>query len=179
MRRRSKIRDFFSTLLILGIMAAGSAWLAKRNEVNLKGQYKVIDGDSLVVNGQEIRLLGIDAPEYRQACSLKNGSSYPCGKQSRAHLAKFAKMGELKCRGWEEDKYQRLLAICYSNDLELNSQMVRDGWAVSYGDYESEEADAQKRQVGVWQGDFDNPSHWRENARDAHSISLFSNFSLW
>lgn len=179
MRTRSKIRDFFSTLFILTLMAGGSVWLAKQNEVNLKGQYKIIDGDSLIVNGQEIRLLGIDAPEYRQECSLKDGSSYPCGKRSRAHLSKFAKSGELNCKGWEEDKYQRLLAICYANSLELNSQMVLDGWAVSYGDYEREEADAQKRNAGVWQGDFESPSSWRESAKEAHSISFLSNFSLW
>ena len=58
-------------------MAGGSVWLAKQNEVNLKGQYKIIDGDSLIVNGQEIRLLGIDAPEYRQECSLKMAPSIP------------------------------------------------------------------------------------------------------
>ena len=33
---------------------------------------KVIDGDSIVLNGTEIRLEGIDAPEYKQICHDKN-----------------------------------------------------------------------------------------------------------
>ena len=179
MRRRSKIRDFFSTLFLFGLLAIGSAWLAKQNEVTLLGQHKIIDGDSLVVKGQEIRLLGIDAPEYRQTCTLKTREIYPCGKQARLHLVKLANSGELRCKGWEEDKYQRLLAICDVNGVELNSSMVSDGWAVSYGDYEVEESNAKKLGVGVWQGGFESPYSWRENQKEAHSVSWLSKFSLW
>ena len=179
MRRRNKIRDFLSTLILLGAMAIGSAWLAKHNEVTLQGQYKIIDGDSLVVNGQEIRLLGIDAPEYRQTCTLQNGNAYECGKQSRFHLVKLARLGKLNCTGWEEDKYQRLLAVCEVGDVEINSLMVKDGWAVSYGDYEREEAQARELATGVWQGGFDSPKAWRENARDVHSSNWLSKLSIW
>lgn len=160
-------------------MAIGSAWLAKHNEITLNGQYKIIDGDSLVVRGQEIRLLGIDAPEYSQTCSLQNGNIYACGKQSRLHLVKLAGSGKLNCTGWEEDKYQRLLAVCESGDVEINSRMVKDGWAVSYGDYEREETQARALAAGVWQGGFDSPKSWRENARDAHSSNWLSKFSIW
>lgn len=160
-------------------MAVGSAWLAKQNEVILQGQYKIIDGDSLIVKGQEIRLLGIDAPEYRQTCTFQNGKAYKCGKQSRLHLLKLAKSGKLKCTGWEEDKYQRLLAICEAGGVEINSHMVKDGWAVSYGGYAREEAQARKLALGVWQGGFDSPKAWRENAREAHSTNWLSKLSIW
>ena len=160
-------------------MAVGSAWLAKQNEVTLQGKYKIIDGDSLVVNGQEIRLLGIDAPEYRQTCTFQNGKTYECGKQSRLHLVKLAKSGKLNCTGWEEDKYQRMLAVCKAGDIEVNAQMVKDGWAISYGDYEGEEAHAREFASGVWQGGFDSPKTWRENTRDAHSASWLLKLSPW
>ncbi len=179
MRRNNKIKDFLSTLLLLGGMAVSAAWLARQNEVTLLGQYKIIDGDSLVVNGQEIRLLGIDAPEYRQMCVMENETSYPCGKQSRSHLSRLAKKGKLECKGWEEDKYQRLLAICTVNELELNVQMVIDGWAVSYGDYGREEASAKKRKIGIWKGGFESPSTWRSNEGERHSVNWLSKFSLW
>ena len=179
MSRRHKARDFLTTLLLLAAMAVGSAWLAKQNEVTLQGKYKVIDGDSLVLNGQEIRLLGIDAPEYRQTCTLENGDVYACGKQSRLHLVKLARSGSLNCTGWEEDKYQRLLAICKAGENEINSMMVKNGWAVAYGDYEREEAEAKDTGLGVWQGGFDSPQAWRESKREAHSISWLSKFTPW
>lgn len=160
-------------------MAVGTAWLAKQSEVTLEGQYRVIDGDSLVVSGQEIRLLGIDAPEYQQNCTLKNQKPYPCGKQARAHLSRLIESGNLECKGWEEDKYQRLLAICSAGDAVINSQMVMDGWAVSYGDYSREETQAKLNQRGVWQGGFESPSDWRERAKDTHSVSWLAKLSFW
>ncbi len=178
-RRRNKIRDFTLTLLFFGIIAFSSAWLAKQNEVSLQGKYKIIDGDSLMVSGREIRLLGIDAPEYRQSCTLENEQTYPCGKQSRSYLSKLVKTGKLDCIGWEEDKYQRLLAVCSAGELELNARMVRDGWAIAYGDYENEEHIAKNNKAGVWQGGFESPSSWRENMKEAHAIGWLSKYSFW
>lgn len=179
MRRRNKIKDLIGTLLLFGAMAVGSAWLAKQNEISLQGSYKIIDGDSLVVKGQEIRLLGIDAPEYRQICNLKDGSEYFCGKKSRSHLVKLAKAGKLTCTGSDEDKYQRLLAVCRAGNIDINAQMISDGWAVSYGDYEKLEGQAKDSEKGVWQGGFDKPKTWRENAKEAHSIGWVSKFLPW
>lgn len=178
-RIRNKLTDFFGTFILLGAMAIGSAWLAKLNEVELTGSYKIIDGDSLFLGNREIRLIGIDAPEYRQICQLENGVEYPCGRQSRSHLEKLAKSGALKCTGSEEDKYQRLLAICMSGGIELNEQMVKDGWAVSFGDYYDAEASASENKNGVWQGGFESPKAWRANKADAHSTGWLSKFLPW
>lgn len=178
-RRRSKLKDFLMTLTLLATMALGSAWLAKQNEVSITGNYKIVDGDSLVLNGREVRLLGIDAPEYSQNCTFENGKTYACGKKSRAQLVQLLKNGKLICNGWEEDKYQRLLATCYAGELELNATMVQQGWALSYGAYEGEEAKAKQQSLGVWQGGFDKPSSWRENQRDSHSVNWISKLLPW
>ena len=37
----------------------------------------VIDGDSMRADGEEIRLLGIDAPELRQTCRDQHGKGWP------------------------------------------------------------------------------------------------------
>jgi endonuclease YncB( thermonuclease family) len=46
------------------------------------GQARVIDGDTLVIAGQHIRLDGIDAPETKQVC--KRDGDRRCGLASRA-----------------------------------------------------------------------------------------------
>ena len=43
------------------------------------GAAKVLDGDTLKIQGQRIRLHGIDALESRQLCRL-DGKSWQCGK---------------------------------------------------------------------------------------------------
>ena len=46
------------------------------------GSLQVVDGDSLRRGDMDIRLHGIDAPEYRQNCQDKHGAEYACGKQA-------------------------------------------------------------------------------------------------
>ncbi len=46
----------------------------------------VIDGDTIEVHGQRIRLHGIDAPESRRLCRL-DGKPWQCGKDAANALA--------------------------------------------------------------------------------------------
>ncbi len=46
----------------------------------------LIDGDTLEIHGQRIRLHGIDAPESRQLCH-RNGKPWQCGKDAALVLA--------------------------------------------------------------------------------------------
>ena len=39
---------------------------------------KIVDGDTIHLNGEKIRFIGIDTPELKQRC-LKEGTKDPCG----------------------------------------------------------------------------------------------------
>ena len=179
MRKRGRLRDFLSTLMFLGILALIAAWVAKQSEVSLTGTVRVVDGDSLVLQGEEIRLQGIDAPEFTQACRRVDGSSYDCGRAARRHLLTLLKNGKVVCRGWEKDKYQRLLAHCSAGEVQLNRQMVLDGWAVAFGEYLVEEQKANAARKGLWNGDFQNPAEWRRDGNEAHQQGWLSKLLSW
>ena len=151
---------FFIIVVIIGFAIV--LWLQEdvfRDEIN--GPALVVDGDSLKLNGERVRLLGIDAPELHQKCE-KEGKSWKCGRASTTALKKMIGSKKVECRGVEFDRHERLLATCYVNGLNLNQNMVRNGWAVSYrGTYRGEQEQAKREKVGIWQGSFEWPSEWR------------------
>ncbi len=60
--------------------------LAGPTLADVAGVASVIDGDTIEVHGQRIRLHGIDAPESRQLCRL-DGKPWQCGKDAANALA--------------------------------------------------------------------------------------------
>lgn len=128
------------------------------------GTGEVLDGDSLVVAGRQIRLVGIDAPEYDQTCD-QAGQSWSCGAEAKAQLSELAQGKRVECAGAERDAHARLLAICSAGYLELNRAMVAGGWAVAYRTYSDsyvgEEAQAKAARVGIWNSMFVAPADFR------------------
>lgn len=147
----------FAVLALLGLVAMRFERLSTINPI---GVARIGDGDSLELAGERIRLRGIDAPEYSQTCR-KAGADYPCGRQSRDALRRLIEGRQISCEGWERDRYGRLLAICMAGGKELNREQVAAGWALAYGGYSAEEADARAARLGVWAGDFERPADWR------------------
>lgn len=177
-------RKFAPTdILIIGVLAALAVFIAWRIHSQnaaleqassaaplrlLKGAAKVEDGDSLKINRQRVRLVGIDAPELHQSC-YKDGSDYACGVMAGDYLRGLIGSSEVECRWAEKDKYKRVLGHCFAGEIDLNRAMVLHGWAVSYsyaaeGDntYKREEQEARAAKRGIWQGRFQKPKAWRK-----------------
>ncbi|MCC2111114.1 MAG: thermonuclease family protein [Hyphomicrobiales bacterium] len=144
------------------IVTIGIAVLLNYRDLReVHGKVRVVDGDSLAVLGERVRLEGIDAPELGQTC-WNEDREYACGSDARHHLADLIKGRAVLCSGARRDRFDRLLATCSIGDLNVNRQMVRDGWAVSFGGYEAEENAARSARLGLWRGKFDRPRDWRE-----------------
>lgn len=138
---------------------------------DVSGVARVIDGDTIEVAGERVRLSGIDAPETRQTCEI-GGLEWPCGRNATANLAQEADGRTVVCRGNKRDRYGRLLAVCYLGDIDLNGQMVANGWALAYRHYSkqyvSQEAAARASGAGLWRGQFVEPWEWRKQTRHSH-----------
>jgi len=139
-------------------------YLNSNSVSQLEGKVQLIDGDSFRTNGQEVRLVGIDAPEGKQFC-VKNKQKWRCGRESTRYLRRLISGKPVNCEGHEYDKFDRLLAKCHVNGVEINQMMVRNGWAVAFGDYRQEQADAKREKKGIWIGEFDFPQDWRRHNR--------------
>lgn len=167
MRFRSRrSRPSGITSLILALALAGGVWLVlKPSGRALEGRAQVTDGDTIRIGETRIRLKGVDAPEMEQRCS-RSGRSYACGETARQALIGLVSGETVRCRASGRDRYKRVLARCTVDGRDIGAQLVEAGWAVSYGrDYDSEEARAQRRSAGLWEGDFERPQSWRRQHR--------------
>jgi endonuclease YncB( thermonuclease family) len=134
----------------------------------IMGRASVIDGDTIEIHGQRIRLYGIDAPESAQTC-LMNRRPYRCGKDAAFALADHIGSSPLRCEARGHDRYRRVIAVCFLRDEDVNAWMVRHGYALAYrkyaNNYVADEDRARSANLGVWRGDFTPPWEWR---RETH-----------
>jgi endonuclease YncB( thermonuclease family) len=150
-------------LLFLPLLLAASPLSADAPAI--AGQATVIDGDTIEIHGQRIRLYAIDAPEAGQSCEA-SGADYPCGRLAAFALADRIGREAVTCRGVDTDRYQRIVAVCEAGGEDLAAFMVRSGWAMAerrYGlEYVGDEDIARERDAGIWRGAFIEPWVWRK-----------------
>ena len=132
---------------------------------SLSGRPLVLDGDTVMLSGERIRLLGIDAPELSQMCLDAAGHGSPCGRVAAEALIARIGVSPITCVGDTRDRYGRLLATCFLGDLDVHGWLVLQGHALAYRKYSmryvAEEAGARALKRGMWAGTFVAPWDWR------------------
>ena len=135
-----------------------------QDNFTITGIAQIIDGDSIKIKQHEIRLINIDAPEYKQKCTNKNNEKYNCGIESLNYLKKLTKNKILNCKISGKGYYNRILATCFTGKLNINQEIVRQGWAINYNKdspYQKAGQTAKNQKKGIWQGKFQKPQYWR------------------
>jgi endonuclease YncB( thermonuclease family) len=171
MSRRSTLKSAIdAAVMLVAVVVAAMLFRDFLPQYDWQGELQVIDGDSLRRGGKEIRLYGIDAPEYRQTCDDAMNRPYPCGREAASALRRLVAGHEVSCRTVETDRYLRDVSLCEVDGSSLNEAMVRDGWATAYlrhsMDFVAIEAEARADRKGIWQGTFESPEEYRRRSRD-------------
>lgn len=162
-RRNRPLDLILFAAIVIGLLAV-LRLLPGPVDLAVSGPARVIDGDSIRVEGVEIRLRGIDAPELAQTCT-RAGETWRCGVDATRALKMHLDGRSLSCSGDRRDAHGRLLAACRLGGEEVNRWMVELGWAVSYDDYPRAERAAKEAKRGLWVGDFERPRDWRKRHR--------------
>ena len=127
---------------------------------------EVLDGDTLEVEGQRLRLFGIDAFELGQTCLDARGQPWRCGAAAKAALAELVEDQAVACTVVDDTPADDYLAQCkVRHGVDLGGYMVRAGLALADRepgeDYLADEAAAKAAAAGVWGGVFNPPWEWR------------------
>ena len=161
--------SLFSIILFSSIITSAISF-----EKIIIGKAKVTDGDTIKINDQKIRLFGIDAPETKQSCKevylsfliFNFKRDYKCGEKSTNALKKKIQGKNIKCLVQNnKDRYRRNIGICYLKKQDINSWLVKNGYAIAYRRYSkkyiNDEQYAEDSKLGIWQGTFMKPEKWR------------------
>ncbi|MCA1403683.1 thermonuclease family protein [Ensifer sp. IC3342] len=154
--------------LTLACILGAVVWQPAFAEEPIIGRASVIDGDTIEIRGERIRLHGVDAPESWQFCEDGDGGTYRCGKEAAFALDRFlAASRPTRCEFVERDRYKRFVGVCFRADgREVNRWLVESGNAVDWeryskGAYADAQEAAQSAGIGVWRGKFQLPCRAR------------------
>jgi len=126
----------------------------------------VIDGDTIAIHGNHIRLNGIDAPERDQTCFDANTQRTPCGQRASTALREIVGTRSIACDITGHDVHGRILATCFNdNGDDIGKLMVQRGHALPFRRYSSayiaDDNQARDARLGMWAGRFVDPWTYR------------------
>lgn len=128
-------------------------------------EVRVVDGDTIELDGDRWRLQGFDAPEAGQTCRDADGGEWACGEAATAALERLVSTGTVSCTDSGDDSYGRNLGSCSAGGVEFGAHLVREGHAVNdprFGtDYADEEKVARDSGAGIHAGRHLAPWEWR------------------
>ncbi|WP_431858019.1 thermonuclease family protein [Azospirillum sp.] len=167
-------RCFELIAILLAVLPAGPVSAATAQKpgkfsgvpnTTIKGEGKALEGDLLSVAGTTVRLMGIDAPDPGQKCKNRYGHELDCFTIARDVLATLIKDQEVECTVADEDRNRQKQGECRVRGIDLGGAMVARGWAFQFWGrtqaYQSAEAYAQSKRMGLWAGRVEKPWEWR------------------
>ena len=154
--------------LIFLIAISLNPFIKANENINSFFNYQVIDGDSLKRDKKRYRIQGIDAPELKQLCWIKD-QPWSCGEAAGDYLRTIQGKEGLHCIKVDEDRYRRDIVKCSVQTKDgikdVGSIMVEEGYALAYRQYSKEYIEEEKRakdmKKGIWKSRFIYPWEWR------------------
>ena len=139
---------------------------------DMAGTPRVVDGDTIELEGETIRLYGVDAPELGQTCLIKE-RPYDCGMVARTALLDLTAGVAVTCNVVSRNPGAATgdgrPGRCYAQGYDLSEGMAYTGWALALRQvserYVVFEDQARNAGRGLWKGHFVMPWAWRGGAR--------------
>ena len=127
------------------------------------------DGDTFKINGEFVRLYGVDCPESNQ----------PYGSQATRYLKELVTGKTVEIKQIDTGDYGRPVVLVYANGKLINKKLVQNGytWVYDYfckdpicDEWKRLERKARNADLGLWSNpDPIPPWEWRDGVRHGNS----------
>ena len=156
LRRFRGLLPALSVVLLVLALGLGTYWTLGSEPdatvtrgAQIAGVASVVDGDTIDIHGERIRLSGFDAPERGRRCGTVN-----VYQKASNYLGDAIGRRTVTCNVTGTNG-NRLVATCYVGGTDLGNVMVASGWArdwprYSHRAYADEEANARRSKAGIW-----------------------------
>jgi endonuclease YncB( thermonuclease family) len=114
-------------LFALSSIGPSPIYARTSSEVVVRGSARVVDGDTLYIDNQRIRLKAMDAFETKQMCRTSRGEEYKCGVVAAERMTRLIGGRDVECTGKGRDQYGRLVGVCSVKGVDLNGKLVQEG----------------------------------------------------
>jgi endonuclease YncB( thermonuclease family) len=145
MRRHRFKKALVLAAIVLGILVGLSgAYIVKAETVDGRG-IVIIDGDTIDVRGERIRILNIDAPEsFRSRCEAE----LKLALRTEERLGQLLRSGPVEVGREGQDRYRRSLAMLSVREGDVGRILVRERLALPWKDGREDK----ERRLKVWCG---------------------------
>ena len=118
----------------------------------ITGKAYVTDGDGIRVARKEVRLAGLDAPEWDQKAKHQNGYWFNHGRRVKSALIQKIGGKHVSVAVESLDKFGRIVGAVTCEGRDIGEWMVREGLAIAaYHDrYRQLEREAREAKRGMW-----------------------------
>jgi endonuclease YncB( thermonuclease family) len=152
-------------LLLLPSLVGAVAGAARAEDV--VGPATAKSGVVVTVEGQDIRIYGIDVPPPGQKCRTRWQREYDCAAKSKEAMEFLVNGKQAQCKTKGVDPEKRPVGKCRVAGRDIAAVMVAYGWALAYRtlspEYIGDESYAQSHRRGLWAGTVEAPWQWRAN----------------
>lgn len=153
------------------LLAGGIAGLTGPSTMVIKGRAVALTGETFRLNGKQIRLAGIEAPEPEQQCGIPGERPWRCGAAAQGTLNALTRNRPLSCEIAGSDDTGRLLATCFSGQENLAAALVARGAVFAeqglFARYTAQESEARAKKLGLWRGAAERPADFRAKSWEA------------